>query len=74
MISKREASPNADIVEGDILVDQVEAGIPGMLEAVATTDTNRSTVNSEQSLGKSMMVHIWFHVQIVERRCRSICN
>ena len=46
-ISRREASPYTDMVEGDILVDRVEVGTPGMLQAVVTTDTDRSTLHSE---------------------------
>ena len=59
VLSMREVSAYADVVEGDILVDRGEAGGPGMLHAVVTTDTDRSTVKiNTQRRDKSTIVHI----------------
>ena len=41
LLSIREVSAYADVVQGDILVRRTEAGAPGILEAVVTTDPNR---------------------------------
>ena len=48
LLSMQEVSAYADVVQGDILLDQVGAGMPGMLQGVVTTDTDRWTVNSKQ--------------------------
>ena len=41
LLSKQEVSAYADVVQGDILVSRGEAGTPGILEAVVTTDPDR---------------------------------